>query len=148
MGRNDTPEVLDPARGGVVLYDRSLFPALIDQDPRAVQARFAARFAKAETIEDLFGVLKGTSSQDLVGRTVEIISVEWAPYESDDGIIPLAVCNAVDVATGEVQEFATTAASLTVFIRRAEVIGAMPFRARITEKLTRSGQKALNFEQA
>lgn len=139
----------EPATTGeLVLYDRALFPDLLEQDPDAVMARFAARFMRAETIEDLFGVLEGTSSQDLVGRSVEVRGVQWAPYESDRGVIPLAVCDAVDLSTGEAIEFATTGGMLTIFIRRAEIIGAIPFNARITEKTTRSGQKALNFERA
>lgn len=137
-----------PVNGEIVLYDQGMFPMLREQDPLEVQKRFAARFERAETMEDLFGVLEGTSSQDLVGHTVEIRGVQWAPYESDQGTIPLAICDAVDVSTGEVAEFATTSGMLVLFIRKAELIGGLPFKARIAEKLTRSGQKALNFERA
>lgn len=134
--------------GELVLYDQQLFPMLREQDPLEVQARFARRFAQAGSLEDLFRVLEGTSSQDLVGHTVEVRGVQWAPYGSDQGVIPLAICDAVDAGTGEVVEFATTSAMLTLFVRRAELIGAIPFKARITEQTTRSGQKALNFERA
>lgn len=133
--------------GEIVLYDTQVFPMLRQQDPLEVQARFAARFSKAQSLEDLFGVLEGTSSQDLVGRVVEIRTVAWAPYESDQGVIPLAICEAANTGTGELLEFATTSQMLTLFIRQAELIGALPFQARITEKVTRSGQKALNFER-
>lgn len=132
----------------VALYDPALFPNLLDQDPQEVEARFAKRFAQAETLEDLFNVLEGNTSKDMVGRTIEIRDVAWAPYESDRGIIPLAVCTAVDTGSGEVLEFATTGGMLTKFIRRAEVIGAIPFTARITAKKTRGGKDALNFERA
>jgi len=132
----------------VVLYNRDLFPQLLDQDPAAVRERFAARFMRAETIEDLFDVLEGSTSKDMVGRAVQIRSVQWAPYESDRGVIPLAVCDAADLKTGEVIEFATTGEMLCMFIRRAELVGALPFEARITAKKTRSGQTALNFERA
>jgi len=130
------------------LYDRDLFPTLLDQDPAEVRKRFAARFARAENIDDLFAVLEGSTSKDMVGRAVQIRSVAWAPYESDRGVIPLAVCEAADLKTGEVIEFATTGEMLTMFIRRAELVGALPFEARITGKKTRSGQTALNFEKA
>jgi hypothetical protein len=130
----------------VELYDHAMFPNLLDQDPQAVAARFASRFAKAESIDDLFGVLKGNSSKDMVGRTIAVTGVSWAPYESDRGIIPNAICEAVDLRTGEVIEFATTSQMLTLFIRKAEMIGALPFEARITEKKTLSGNMALNFE--
>ncbi len=134
--------------GELVLYDQSLFPMLREQDPEEVQARFARRFQQAQSLEDLFSVLEGTSSQDLVGHVLEIRGVQWAPYGSDRGTIPLAICDAVNLGTGEAIEFATTSGMLTVFIRQAELIGALPFKARISEKLTRSGQKALNFERA
>lgn len=132
----------------VVQYDRSLFPDLLDQDPAAVRERFAARFMAAEDIEDLFDVLGGNLSKDLVGHVVRIDSVQWAPFEADRGTIPLAVCQAFDMGSGEALEFATTGEVLTMFIRRAELIGALPFMARITAKRTRSGQTALNFERA
>ncbi|MGH2876216.1 MAG: hypothetical protein ACRDLV_08200, partial [Solirubrobacteraceae bacterium] len=116
--------------GEIVLYDTQVFPMLRQQDPLEVQARFAARFSKAQSLEDLFGVLEGTSSQDLVGRVVEIRAVAWAPYESDKGVIPLAICEAVNASTGEILEFATTSQMLTLFLRQAELIGALPFQAR------------------
>lgn len=134
--------------GEVVLYDRDLFPQLLDQDPLEVRKRFAARFSRAETIDDLFAVLEGSTSKDMVGRVLQIRGVQWAPYESDRGIIPLAVCDAADLRTGEVIEFATTGEMLCMFIRRAELVGALPFEARVTSKRTRSGQTALNFERA
>lgn len=136
------------ASAAVELYNRDLFPTLLDQDPEEVRARFAARFMRAETIEDLFDVLEGSTSKDMIGRSVQIRAVAWAPYESDRGIIPLAVCDAADLKTGEVIEFATTGEMLCMFIRRAELVGALPFEARITGKRTRSGQTALNFERA
>ena len=132
----------------IELYNRDLFPQLLDQDPAAVRERFAQRFLKAETLDDLFSVLEGSTSKDMVGRRVQIRGVQWAPYESDRGVIPLAVCEAADLGTGEVFEFATTGEMLCMFIRRAELVGALPFEARITSKKTRSGQTALNFERA
>ena len=131
----------------LVAYDPALFPKLLDQDPREIAKRFAARFAQAETIDDLFSVLDGNTSKDLVGKRVQVTAVAWAPYESDRGIIPNAICTAADVETGQVFEFATTSEMLTMFIRHAELIGALPFNAKIVEKVTRSGQKALNFER-
>jgi hypothetical protein len=133
---------------GLVAYDTAVFPDLLDQDPDAVRQRFAARFAKAETLDDLFSVLEGTLSKDLIGHTLQIRKVSWAPFESDRGIIPLAVCEAIDQGTGEVTEFATTGESLVLFIRQAELINEIPFTARIAGKKTRSGMTALNFERA
>lgn len=131
----------------IVEYDRALFPTLLDQDPQAVRERFAKRYMAAETIDDLFSVLEGNTSQAMIGRKLRVNAVAWAPYESERGIIPLAICTAADLDTGEVVEFATTGESLTMFIRRAELIGALPFDAKIAQKRTRSGQAALNFER-
>ena len=131
----------------LVAYDPALFPALVEQDPDEVRLRFAARFMRSETIDDLFNVLQGNTSDKMVGRTIEVREVAWSPYESDRGIIPLAVCQAVDVSTGEILEFATTSDMLTMFIRRAELVKALPFDAKIASKRTRNGQNALNFER-
>lgn len=132
----------------MVAYDQSTFPDLLNQDPEEVRKRFAARFMAAESIDDLFNVLEGNLSKSLAGKTVEIRGVAWAPYESDRGIVPLAVCEAMLTDTGELTEFATTSEALCLFIRRAELIKAIPFTARIAEKRTRSGNTALNFERA
>ena len=132
----------------VVAYDPALFPKILDQDPQEVQARFAKRFAAAKTIDDLFSVLEGNTANTLVGRSLKITGVAWAPYESDRGVIPLAVCEAADLKTGEVLEFATTSDQMVLFIRQAEIIGAIPFDAKIASKKTRNGFNALNFERA
>lgn len=131
----------------LVAYDVALFPTLLSQDPASVRERFARRFMAAESLEDLFNVLEGTTSKDMVGRRITIEQVAWAPFESDRGVIPLAICTAADAGTGEVFEFATTSEALTMFIRRAELIGALPFGAKIAAKKTRTGQTALNFER-
>lgn len=136
--------------GGTELepYNHALFPDLLSQDPAAVRERFARRFMAAESIDDLFNVLEGTTSKDMVGRVVTVEQVSWAPFQSDRGLIPLAICKAADATTGEVLEFATTSEALTMFIRRAEVIGALPFTAQIKAQKTRGGNTALNFARA
>ena len=131
----------------LIAYDPKMFPKLLDQDPEAVRARFAKRFANANSIDDLFDVLSGNTTKDLVGRSVRVTGVSWAPYESDRGIIPLAVCDAADLKTGEVLEFATTSESIVHFVRRAELIEAFPFDVKITSTKTRNGYNALNFER-
>lgn len=137
----------DVVGGELVLYDTTLWPTLLDQDPEAVAARFAERFKRAESLNDLFDVLEGNSTKNMVGLKVRVDSVSWAPYESERGVIPNAICRGANLDTGEVIEFATTSQMLTLFIRRAELIKALPFEARIAAKKTRSGQTALNFER-
>jgi hypothetical protein len=131
----------------VVAYDKALFPDLLAVDPASIRERFARRFMAAETLEQLFDVLSGNTALKLVGRRLEIEQVAWAPFESDRGIIPNAICQAVDLETGEVIEFATTSEALTMFIRRAEVVGAMPFKVKIASVKTKGGNTALNFER-
>lgn len=131
----------------VLAYDQNLFPELLQTDPESVMERFAQRFMAAESIDDLFDALEGNLSRSLVGHKMCINSVQWAPFQSDRGTIPLAICQAVDLTTGEETEFATTAGVLTMFIRRAELIGAIPFDAKIVGKKTSNGQTALNFER-
>lgn len=131
----------------VELYNHALFPTLLDQAPEAVTARFAQRFMAAQDIDDLFEVLGGNTTAKMIGKAIEVLTVAWAPYEADAGVIPMAICTAMDLATGEAIEFATTGTVLTMFIRRAELIDALPFQAKIVGKKTRSGQTALNFER-
>lgn len=128
-------------------YDRALFPDLLNQDPDEVAKRFASQFMRAESIDDLFDVLEGQNSRSMIGKTLQLNGVQWAPYESDRGVIPLAIIDALDLETGEVIQFATTSQMLTLFMRRAEIIGALGFRAKIVEKKTRSGNMALNFQR-
>lgn len=131
----------------VVHYDRELFPALLDMDPDEAAGRIIARYQRAETLDDLFDVLEGNTSKTLVGHKFQFRSVAWAPYESDRGVIPLAICDAVDLDTGEETEFATTGQMLVQFLRRAELIGAYPFEAKLTATKTNSKRDALNFER-
>lgn len=131
----------------VAQYDAALFPELLSMDPTDVRERMARRFLAAETVDDLFDVMAGSTTKDMVGRKIRVLEVAWAPYESDRGIIPLAVCQAADLDTGEALEFATTSDYCTMFIRRAELIGSLPVDVKITSRKTRSGQTALNFER-
>jgi hypothetical protein len=123
------------------------FPAIRAVDPEAVIERMAQRIRSADSLDALFDSLTGNSSDALVGKSFSFTDVEWQPYESNRGIIPQAIVTAVDLDTGEQTEFVTTAGMLVEFLRRAEVIGAYPFSARIVEKTTKSGNKALNFER-
>lgn len=133
--------------GEIVLYDPALYPTSLFDTTEGGDVDFAARFAKAETVDALFDALKGNTSQNLVGRRLQIMSVRWRLYRADEGWTPMAVCDAADVETGEVLEFATTSGMLTAFIRHVELIDGFPFNTRITETKTRSGQTALNFER-
>jgi hypothetical protein len=136
------------ASGEVIAYNPAIWPDLAEQDPAKVAERFERRFMAAGTMDALFAALGGSTSKNMAGRRVEIRAVEWTGYLSEAGIIPMAICDAADAGTGEVLEFVTTSMALTLFIRRAELIGGLPFTARITETKTRSGQTALNFEPA
>lgn len=142
-----TGKEVEAVNGEVVLYDHNLFPNLVEQDPGDVMRRFAERFMRAETLDDLFDVLDGNSTAGMIGARVQIDSVEWAPYQSERGVIPNAICQGVNLDSGEVIEFATTGQMLTLFIRRAEIIGAIPFKAKIAGVKTREGNTALNFER-
>lgn len=135
------------ADGEIVLYDPALYPTELFDAAEGGVVDFAARFAKAETVDALFDALAGNTSKSLVGRRLQVMSVRWRLYQADEGWTPMAICDAADVETGEVLEFATTSAMLTAFIRRVQLIDAFPFNTRITETKTRSGQTALNFER-
>lgn len=115
------------------------------RDPERIARLMGERIDRAKTLDQLFAVTAGTTSDDLIGRTYEILSVEWDAYEADQGLVPLALVSAIDYSNGEQAEWATTASMLTRFIRRAEVLNLLPFTARIEGRRTRSGQTALNF---
>lgn len=140
-----TTDVAVVANDAVEVYSPALLARCREQDPQEVLKRFAARFEAAQGLDDLFGALEGTNSQKLIGCRLEIASVAWAPYQSDRGMIPLAIVQAADLDSGEVIEFATTSGMLCMFLYKAEVLELMPFQARIEGKKTNSGQTALNF---
>lgn len=118
-----------------------------DADPEAIAERMAKRVRGAGSMDELFDSLTGKASDQMVGRAFEFVSVAWQPFQAERGVIPLAVCEVIDLATGEQTEFVTTGGMLVQFLRQAQLLDGYPFRARITEKVTRSGQKALNFER-
>lgn len=116
-------------------------------DPESIMVRMASRLHQADSIDDLFDSLKGKSSDELDGKAFRFRDVQWQAYDAGDRTIPLGVCDVIDLATGEETEFVTTAFMLTNFLRRAQVIGAFPFDARIVAKKTNRGQTALNLER-
>lgn len=141
-------EVVQATGMDVVLYDHELFPDLKWADPQEFEARSARRFKEAKSLDDLFDVMSGNNAQALVGKRLEIKTVEFQAYQADDGVIPNAICQAVDIDSGEVLEFSTTSGFHTKFLRMAELIGEIPVKVKVTDTLTKSGQKALNFERA
>jgi hypothetical protein len=142
--KNEQDEAVN---GELVQYDPSLFPTLQEQDPAEVAARFARRFEQAENLDDLFNVLQGNSSKTMVGRSIEILEVAFVPYESDHGVIPNAICQAADIDTGELLEFATTGQMTTMFLAKVVALNILPVQVKIVEKKTRGGRSALNFER-
>lgn len=138
-------EVVETNHSEVEVYSPALLNMCRAQDPQEVLKRFARRFEQAGSIEDLFGALEGTNSQQLIGKAIEVRHVEWAPYESDRGTIPLAIVQAADLDGGELIEFATTGAMLCLFLYKWQALKLAPFQAKIVGKKTNSGQTALNF---
>lgn len=136
-----TPDNGGPIDPGVVLANAA------NRDPEAVTRRMASRMFGANTLDSLFESTKGVTSDELDGKAIEVLAVEWQQYDSDRGSIPQAVVNAVDLITGEVFEFVTTATMLVTFLYRAQQLDALPFRARIAGKRTKGGNTALNFER-
>jgi hypothetical protein len=126
----------------------SFYPGITSVDPSAVRERMAGRMRSAQSLDELFDALSGSNSKSMVGKTFEFRSVAWQPYQAQRGIIPLAVVDAVNTATGEVEEFVTTADMMVEFLRQAQLLNVYPFKARIEEKETRSGNKALNLVRA
>lgn len=123
------------------------FGAFEIADAGSVTKRLEARYDRAENLDDLFDALDGSSSQDLVGRKFSFLDVSWQRYDSDRGAIPQAVCQVVDLSSGEEDEFVTTGGMLVRFLANAKRLNVFPFDARIVEKTTKRGNKALNFER-
>lgn len=140
-------EVVETSTQEVEIYSPALLAMCREQDPDQVLRRFARRFDQAATLDELFDVLQGTNSQMLVGQELEIRHVEWAPYESDRGTIPLAIVQAAKLADGELVEFATTGGMMCLFLYKWQLLKLAPFQTKIVGVKTRSGQTALNFER-
>lgn len=137
----------DEARQSLVPDDFGAIPLTAERDPQATMERMAKRVRSTKSMEELFDSLNGKASDQMVGRAFQFNDVAFESYEAERGPIPLAVCDVVDLATGEVTEFVTTGGMLVQFLYQAKQLNGFPFKARITEKPTRSGQKALNFER-
>jgi hypothetical protein len=143
-------EAVDPLTGEIIGPNEVIDTGTLEvkpHDPEAVLSRLRDRARSATSLDDLFDLTSGNSSDHLVGRRVEIRSVTWQTYESDRGPIPQAVVEAVDIDSGDETEFATTGALMVEFLYRAQQLKVLPFKARIVGKKTRSGQTALNFER-
>jgi hypothetical protein len=138
---------IETVNGELVLYDHALFGDLKWQDPQDMGRKLGERMNRAKSVDDLFGVLEGNSTKMMIGRKVEILDADFYAYQADEGVIPNAICQAVDIDTGEVLEFATTSGFCTAFLRKAQLLDGFPLKVKITDTLTRSGQKAINFER-
>lgn len=137
-----------PAKGmQVAVYPVELLQKVREQDPDKVLARMAARYAQAKTLDDLFEVMEGTLTKNIIGKTIRVVGVEWAPYDKEGKEGVLAVLQCADASTGEISEVATTAFQPLMFTYYAELLGQLPFEVRVTESKTRSGQTAINFER-
>lgn len=141
-----TKDVAVKDAAGVINYDPALFPDLANADPREGALRLVERIFAAENEQEVFDALKGETSKNMVGRRLEFRDVAWQPFYSERGAIPNAICTAADLDSGEVVTFATTGLVLTASIRKLQLLGKVPFRARIVPVKTNSGQTALNFE--
>jgi hypothetical protein len=147
--KRTTPAVITEAEAKAALIGDGIgaIPIGAEADPLATQERMAKRVRSTKSMDELFDALSGKSSDEMVNKAFQFNGVAWQAYETERGQIPLAVCEVVDLATGEETEFVTTGGMLVQFLYQAELLNGYPFRARIVEKQTRSGQKALNFER-
>ena len=125
-----------------------------EADPEAAQRSIVKRMLGAQSLDELFAVHEGQSSEHLVGKTFLISGVEWGTYTpseptADGSIrtIPLARVTAVDTATDRACDFPTTAPNLTAFLWQAEQLGAFPFRAKIGSVKSSRGYEVLRFER-
>ena len=142
----DDDEVVDTITGEIVAPGGIVVNAT-KADPEAAVRRMSERMLKADSLDALYDSTKGITSDELDGKSIEVTSVEWQQYESDRGPIPQAVVQATNLIDGDVFEFVTTATMLVTFLYKAQQLNAIPFRARITGKKTKSGNTALNFER-
>lgn len=140
--------VLSPSQSAELAALQDFYPGITDTDPAAVRERMAGRMRSAKTLDDLFDALSGSNSKSMAGKTFKFLSVQWQGYQAQRGMIPLAVVQVVNVATGEEEEFISTGDMIVEFLRRAQQLDAYPFVARLEEKETRSGNKALNLVRA
>lgn len=117
-------------------------------DAEAAQDNILKRMAKAQSLDDLFGVFEGKSSQLLVGKVVTVTDFELGWYTPRDR--DTRIRSATIIATeGETElDFFTTAPNLVGFCIMAKNIGAVPFTAKIASDTTRAGFNALRFERA
>jgi hypothetical protein len=143
---DDTPDFVDDSLDVQAAFITE-FGEVDVSSPEDILGRMGKRYDKAENLDDLFDALGGQSSDALVGKKYRHHNVKWQPYQTEKGVIPLAVCEVTDLDTGEETEYVTSAYMLVRFLRRAKQLDAFPFDARITGKRTNRGQTALNYER-
>lgn len=152
------PKTVDPATGEMTTeqaqksiansFGIDFLAEVGERDAEAIQRGMLQRVHAGTTMDELFDSLQGKASDSLVGRSFEIQEVSWDIYNAAQGPLPLARVKSIDLATNQPEEWVTTSPMLTVFMKRAQEIGGLPFKAKIVGKKTRSGQTALNFERA
>lgn len=138
-------DVVPASNMTTAVYPVELLRKVREQDPDKVLARMGVRYAKAKTLDDLFDVMEGTLTKNIIGQRIVVTGVEWAPYDKDGREGVLAVLQVANPDGGEVSEVATTAFQPLMFTYHAELLGQLPFEVRVTESKTRSGQTAINF---
>jgi hypothetical protein len=117
-------------------------------DAEAAQDNILKRMAKAQSLDDLFGVFEGKSSQLLVGKVVTVTDFELGWYTPRDRDTRIRSATILCSEDDKELDFFTTAPNLVGFCIMAKSIGAVPFTAKIASDTTRAGFNALRFERA
>lgn len=163
-----TVSVDEGGETGVVVFNGIPLPITFTHDPAAIQQDIIRRLMEATTLSEAFDVWEGDRSKALIGRTFIVNGAEWDTYRIEDGsLVPLAIVDSVNVATGEQERWTTTASNLVGWLAWIELYGQLttaakckcpagerekgcdvphfPFTARVNGEKTRRGFTALRF---
>lgn len=141
------PDPADESAGADMLA--LAFPGLeTGNDAAAATQRIIDRLMQANSIEELLAEREAPSIDQFVGKEITFLAATWGWYRTDDGRdIPLGELTIREKGDKEDQTIIATAPGVTAVVYRAQQLGALPFTAKVVEKLTRRGQKAINLRQ-
>lgn len=105
---------------------------------------FVAQALTAETLEEATATGELTSGRDTAGTRYRFLSATFADSDLDGSLPFYAVCDAVDVETGEVVKWACGGSRVVATLFQASRKDWFPFEAEIAAVNMGDGKNALN----
>jgi hypothetical protein len=143
---NDQPESTDLPEAVLAGDDR--VPINWDTDPLQIQRNIVERIFKADSVDEVFNVYAGDATASIENKVFRVTGVDFAPYESEHGVIPMAHVTGAVAGEGEEMTWRTTSTSIVAMLAQLTALGAWPLDVRVVGAKTRGNFKAYHLEKA